>query len=83
MKANEFIRVFGLDIARMAISECTPECNIDTVEVKRLVESHELVESYGSIGQAKFWVDMMAGADSMQKKTDRVKQAIADVEACQ
>lgn len=52
-------------------------------DLKRIVESHELVELYGGVGQAKFWVDMMAGADSMQKKIDRVNQAIADVEACQ
>lgn len=94
MKANKFVEKFGWKDSKICLLNCaSPEdkwlmrqgeliCDQDFDDLKRLVESHELVELYGGVGQAKFWVDMMAGADSMQKKIDRVNQAIADVESC-
>lgn len=87
MKANEFVKKSGWDYA-IALVNASNICGIDKSivdieELKRLIESHELVESFGSVSQAKFWVDMMDGSDSMQKRIDRVKQAIADVESCQ
>ena len=81
MKENEFIRVFGLDIARMAIGECMPECNLDTVELKRLVESHEYIESYGGLSESKRTLEMRHGVINLDG-WDKLKQAIADVESC-
>ena len=88
MRANEFVKKFGWDAAKYKADELKifkglgGELSIEDAHLIRLVESHELVESFGSVSQAKFWVDMMDGSDSMQKRIDRVKQAILDVESC-
>lgn len=76
VKANEFVRVFGLDITKIAINECPPEYDLDTVELKRLVESHELVESWGGLDDAKFALQLV-------RYPERLNQAILDVESCQ
>ena len=47
-------------------------------ELKRLVESHELVGRYGTADEAKEYLTMLR-MDSY----DELKQAIADVESCQ
>lgn len=44
-------------------------------DLKRLVESHELVEKLGGLDEAKIYVP-----DGY--KSERLKQAIADVESC-
>lgn len=46
-------------------------------DLKRLVESHELVERYGTADEAKEYLPMLR-MDSY----DELKQAIADVESC-
>ena len=46
------------------------------VELKRLVESHELVENWGGLDDAKFALQLV-------RYPERLKQAIADVESCQ
>lgn len=50
-------------------------------ELKRLVESHELVESYGGLSNSRKWIErtVFKLSDSMIA----LKKAIADVEACQ
>ena len=45
------------------------------VELKRLVESHELVENWGGLDDAKFALQLV-------RYPERLKQAIADVESC-
>ena len=80
MKASEFIRVFGLDIARMAVEECTSEYELDAVELKRLVESHELAMDYYGLTRAKEHAESNYTAPEIK---DALKQAIADVEACE
>ena len=52
---------------------------ISLVELKRLVESHELVKEHGSIDRAKMYVERPYTAPEV---VDRLKQAIADVESC-
>ena len=54
------------------------EYMFETQEVKRLVESHELVARYGTADEAKEYLPMLR-MDSY----DELKQAILDVESCQ
>ena len=44
-------------------------------ELKHLVESHELVENWGGLDDAKFALQLV-------RYPKRLKQAIADVESC-
>lgn len=81
MKANEYIKEYGLDIAKKAVSECTYGYGIDLIELKRLVESHDLIESCGgleSVGEK-----LTHGMYESRAVIDRLKQAILDVESCQ
>ncbi|MCU4501418.1 hypothetical protein KTI59_15215 [Acinetobacter radioresistens] len=75
--------------ARMFIKEhsCMEEIKRQLVglvkisELKRLVESHELVQSYGGLSKSRKWIErtVFKLSDSMIA----LKKAIADVEACQ
>lgn len=47
----------------------------ELIDIKRLVESHELVEKLGGLDEAKIYVP-----DGY--KSERLKQAIADVKSC-
>ncbi|MGN5533781.1 hypothetical protein [Acinetobacter sp. Lyrl_1] len=49
------------------------------VELKRLVESHELVKEHGGLERAKMYVESIYTAPEV---VERMKQAIADVESC-
>ena len=75
MKANEYFKKHGY---RKCKAACAQNAWLNTgfwIQLKRLVESHELVEKLGGINEAKNYVP-----DSY--KSDRLKQAIADVESC-
>ena len=50
------------------------------VDLKRLIESHELVKEHGSIVRAKMYAESIYTAPEV---VDRLKKAIADVESCQ
>ena len=81
MKANEFFKAMGIK----AVKQFLDNDNIRTREMhddlKRLVESHELVEKdFGSIEIAEY-EHMISGCYS-DSYWLRVKQAIADVESC-
>jgi len=83
--------------ARMFINEhsCMEEIKRQLVglvkisELKRLVESHELVQSYGGLPAAKVHLNSLAercvngGLEAVREQYKILKQAIADVEACQ
>ena len=59
------------------------DCKVYTVshaEVKRLVESHELIKEHGSIDRAKMYAESIYTAPEV---VERLKQAILDVESCQ
>ena len=94
MKANEFVKKFGLDKTKCIINDFEngkyKDCCLDSglinnlekswwdicvYDLKRLVESHELVEKLGGINKAKDYVP-----DGY--KSEQLKQAIADVESC-
>ena len=81
MKANDFIKEYGLVEAIEYLKQCD---GLDHVymgnsfyidDLKRLIESHELVEKMGGIN--------LILKNKNYFYSDEVKQAIADVESCQ
>ena len=80
MKANEFFKAMGIN----AVKQFLENDNIRTKEMhddlKRLVESYELVESFNGLEMAKKFYD-----ENIIECSDawNLKQAIADVESCQ
>ena len=93
MKANEYVKQNGWTMARKAVSECTYGYGIDLDELKRLVESHELVVQCGGLEDArshlesirfniatKTWFGQALLNWSMY--ADKLEKAIADVESC-
>ena len=51
----------------------------DLVDLKRLIESYELVKEHGSLERAKMYAESMYTAPEV---VERMKQAIKDVESC-
>lgn len=91
MKASEFVKKFGWKKAK----HCTKPTSRDNffivggkvirdqnlINLKRLVESHELIESCGglqSVGEK-----LTHGMYESKAVIERLKQAILDVESCQ
>ena len=98
MKANEFIKEYGLGEAAELVDSvkfvfkikdvvCDPcflieDYAISYKELKRLVESHEIIQKdFESVEMADY-EHMISGCYS-DPYWIRVKQAIADVESCQ
>lgn len=93
MKANEFVKKFGLKLAQRDIAaldsgfikreDFLEHYGFDILDdLKRLVESHELVEKdFDSVEIAEYEY-MISGCYS-DPYWIRIKQAIADVESCQ
>ena len=101
MKANEFVKKFGLDTAKNVINinngflyfeviENTPcysnhyyaDCNqVLLKDLKRLVESHELVEACGGIDVVKR--HLKEGNVFRFEEKPLMRQTIADVESYQ
>lgn len=91
MKANEFVKKFGLDLAKRDVQafesgfikreDIVEHYGFDILDdLKRLVESHELVMEHGSLERAKMYANSPYTAPEVK---GRLKQAIADVESCQ
>lgn len=90
MKASEFVKKFGWRDAISCIESCAkPEerwimhwgslvADSDFDELKRLVESHELVQCYGGLDLAR----KVAHKNCFEFNAPLLK-AIADVESCQ
>ena len=78
MKANEFFKAMGLK----AVKQFLENDNIRTKEMnddlKRLVENHELVESWGGLDLAR----KVAHKNCFEFNAPLLK-AIANVESCQ
>lgn len=99
MKANEFIKKFGLFTAKEYLAGSTIFDNhlmvfTNDCELNRLVESHELVKVWQlpeddndetGVDGARMYLECYAfySTDEEKAKLDRLKQAIADVESCQ
>ena len=76
MKANEYINKYGVDCAKEILKHNQDLMNIGFfTDIKRLVESHELVENWGGLDDAKFALQLV-------RYPERLEQAIADVESC-
>ena len=104
MKANEFVKKFGWDVSTKLSREMKgiTESVADGVagwgrsewdKLKRLVGSHELVESFGGLEMAKESLKnlpseyqsytMTRDDTGATTQSFKLNQAIADVESCQ
>lgn len=87
MKANEFVKKYGWEYAKHILNEDSVILvDLDYAHLKRLVESHELVESYGGLDKAKKRLSTEHSEpyyNYSQRLVNSLKQAIADVESCQ
>lgn len=102
MKANEFIKKYGIAEAKSLVG--TPSWTmrqialstiVDTKELTKLVESHELVEKVGGLLSAKANINEMVVDSGCSYVSDDAKlydydfsfgslrKAIYDVESCQ
>ena len=82
MKANEFVKKFGWGEAIKTVKASNhigiDESIVDIGELKRLVESHELVVFCGGLDIAK-----ELDSDFCGDNFNDIQKAIADVESCQ
>ena len=82
MKANEFFNAMGIK----SVKQFLENDNIRTKEMhddlKRLVESHELVEKLGGLESAKKELQRQSILRWINPETERLRVAIADVESC-
>ena len=88
MKANELIRWFGIDAAKEKLNNWSKDSDFefDFDDLKRLVESRELVELTGGLDMAKSVLDIEIHEPYYNydaKKVTMLSIAIADVESCQ
>ncbi len=84
MKANEFVKKFGWDEAS-ALVDASRLCGIDKsivdiVELRKLVSSYDLVESYGGLNSCREKIYML---HELTEDPEPIKKAILDVESCQ
>ena len=61
---------------------CTKYASFNISDLKRLVESHELVEKLGGLETAKKELQRQSILRWINPETERVRVAIADVESC-
>jgi len=81
VKANEFVKKFGWEYAKERMEYCKGARLVGMeIELKRIVESHELVMDYYGLTRAKEHAESNYTAPEIK---DALKQAIADVESCQ
>jgi len=104
MKATEFVKRFGWNITKYNLKYHLNESEKlvymdwilsveDVDDLKRIVESHELVERCGGLNSLKAWVKETKSKLSLATyfhcnkplvliQIEKAEQAIADVEAC-
>lgn len=78
MKANEFFKAMGIKSVKQFLENDNIRSKEMHDDLKRLVESHELVEKVGGLAEAK----RIANNPLAIFNTLPLKQAIADVESC-
>ena len=96
MNAIEFVKKFGVVQSKyhlsFMLSECQPlvlcDCILSTKEVgnlKRLIKSHKLVESYGGLDESnRIICDTYKGSNyEIPEGSEELYLAIQDVESCQ
>ena len=99
MKANKFVKKYGIDKAKELVSSIINTISVDGYvcdpcfiaddgehvgynDLKRYVDSYELVESYGCLESAKEFVGSEYRKLSQPKTYNRLCEAILDVESC-
>lgn len=82
MKANEFIKDKGIDKAKRHLELYGWRNTPFIIKLKRLVESHELVESYCGLDGSKRFIERDQEAEIDDYVTAKIKKAILDVESC-
>lgn len=84
MKANEFVKKFGWEYAKERMEYCKGARLVGMeIELKRLVESHELVEKHNGLDNAKSLINHFKFIESEHLIPSGLEKAIADVESCQ
>lgn len=87
MKANKFVKKYGWDEAKKHLEWMTRVGARRDIhgwfmdDLKRLVESYELINSLGGIEQAKSYA-IDANACGAFNDENKIKQTILDVESC-
>ena len=98
MKANEYIKKYGIDKAKELVSSIINTISVDGYicdpcfitddgehisynDLKRYVDSYELVESYGGLEEAKTICNLAKYV--VIEYYYKLKQAILDAESCQ
>ena len=81
MRANEFLRDNGIVKCSRIVDDLI-EQGVDsdfTKDLKRLVESHELIEQYNGLFEAK---ELIRVSPKLTSELRGLAAAIADVESC-
>ena len=82
MKANEFFKAMGINAVRQFLENENIRTKEMHDELKRLVESHAMIEKdFESVEIAEY--EYMVSGCYSEPYWIRIKQAIADVESCQ
>ncbi len=73
------------ELVEMGFGFCSLEDGLSfhTEQLKQLVESHELVASWGGLADAKKELQRQSILRWIDPETERLRVAIADVESCQ
>ena len=89
MKANEFVKNCGIDSAKSLLKIGSGYCDImgygfHTDDLKRLVKSHDMVNSVGGLDAANRIVcDAFHGSNGdIPEGHEKLSLAIQDVESC-
>ena len=89
MKANEFVKNFGVERAKQIVNAdhsvhalVFATTKVSLLDLKRLIESHEVVESCGGLESAKKELQRQSILRWINPETERLRGAIADVESC-
>lgn len=84
MKANEFFKKHGWNDTKVMIESPFGLGEYEYLwdDLKRLVESHELVEKLGGLESAKKELQRQSILRWISPETERLRVAIADVESC-
>lgn len=76
-----FGQVFGY--AKTITDKGLRDDEVRLYDLKRLVESHEIVEGFGGLDAAKKELSRQSVLRWVNPETERLRSAIADVESCQ
>ena len=87
MRANEYVKLVGWEYAKLNASSCSHQyyflhngyAEVCVSELKRLVESHELIEQYNGLFEAK---ELIRVSPKLTSELRGLAAAIADVESC-